>query len=148
MKSGAPKFPKIDKRLLGKWKSDKRKTFLDWHWRKNASSKRKEKLKSFFGNLILTFTRTRIIYDLPYRHWQRSRRYVILGVDETSVAIIVLEKPKIMKRDKYSRAGLQIVEDFWSKPEIQHIHFEKNWFWISIGIGRNREFFRKLGIRV
>jgi hypothetical protein len=145
VKAGAPKFSKTDKRLLGKWKSDKRKTFADWNWKPNTPPLKKRKLKSFFGNLILTFTRTRIVYDLPHRKWQRSWRYAVLGVDETSAAIIVLGKPEIKNRGKYSRASLQIVEDFWSKPEIQHIHFEKKWFWASIGIGRNREFFRKLG---
>jgi hypothetical protein len=144
VKSRVPKFPKIDKRLLGKWKSDKRKTFLDWNWKKNTAAAKKQRLKSFFGKLILTFTRNRIITRLPHRQWQTSRQYFIIGVDEASVALFEIGEIKIKNEKKYSGIGLRTVKEFFSKPEIKHIHFEKKHFWLSIGNGRNREFFRKL----
>ena len=93
---------------------------------------------------MLIFTRTKVFSHLPNRNWKTSRRYVVLGMDETSVAIIKLGELDIKNRRQYWQEGLRMIQAYFAKPEIQHIHFDKNHFWISIGIGRNREFFRKL----
>jgi hypothetical protein len=37
-----------------------------------------------------------------------------------------------------------MVKEFMSKPEIKHIHFCEDYYWISFGNGKHREFFRKI----
>ena len=144
VKTLPPKWPKTDSRLLGTWKSDRRRTFAEWSWGENVSPKKKEKLKSLFGKLLITYTRSRIIWNLPHRKWVNSRRYTILGTDEASVAIVVSGELYIKDPKKYDRFNLQTVKELWSKPEIRQIHFAGNHYWISIGNGKNREFFRRI----
>jgi hypothetical protein len=144
MKSVLPRFPKIDKRLLGTWKSDRKRTFAEWNWRTGISPEKKEELKSIFGKLLITYTRSRVIWNLPYRKWVTARRYATLGADETSVAIVIFGKRHVKNAQKYDRINLEIVNEFWSELKIQQIHFTGNHYWISIGGGKNREFFRKI----
>jgi hypothetical protein len=140
-----PRFPKTDKRLLGVWKSDRKRTFRDWVWTKIISPKRKHRFKLLFGKLEITYTRTKVISSLRYRKWEQSRRYVTLASDEDSVALLQFGEIEIKNRRKYDSANLKFVKElFGSKPKIEHIHFDKRHFWISLGNGKNREFFRKI----
>lgn len=141
---GPRNFPKTDQRLLGTWKSDVRRTFSDWSWKKNTPPQKKAQLKSFFGKLLITFTRSKIISNLPHRDWQSSRSYSLLGADERSVAIMEFGEPEIKNERKYWQEGVRMVKEYRSKPEIKHIHFEKKYFWLPIGNGKHREYFRKI----
>jgi hypothetical protein len=69
---GFPHFPKTDERLLGTWKSDKRRTFAEWNWKNNTSAKKKARLKAFFGKLEVTYTRANVISLLRHRKWRAS----------------------------------------------------------------------------
>jgi hypothetical protein len=140
-----PKFPKFDKRLLGVWKSDKKRTFQEWRWVKPLPLKKKKRFKSIFGKLEVTYARAKVISTLRHRKWEQARRYVILGIDDESVAILQFGEIEIKNRRKYDSANLKFVKElFGSKPKIQHIHFDKKHYWISLGNGRNRECFRKI----
>jgi hypothetical protein len=143
-KSELPRFPGADKRLLGTWKSDKRRTFAEWNWKKNTSPKKKAQLKSFFGNLEITYTRTKVVSVLRYRKWAQARRYAVLATDDTSVVIVRFGKAEVKDRQKYDLDNLKILEEVCSKPQLEHIHFDRKYFWVSLGNGRNREFFRKI----
>jgi hypothetical protein len=46
--------------------------------------------------------------------------YVVVARDATSVAIV-------------------------SRNTITHIHFEDGWFWVFVGTGKFREYFRRVG---
>ena len=137
-------FPETDPRLLGSWKSDLRRTFRDWNWKSNTSPKKRDRLKSLFGKSMVTFTQTKTILNLPHRDWQTSRHYSILGIDETSVAIMEFGELEIKNKHKYWTEGVKMVKEFCSKPVIKHIHFENDYYWLSIGTGKNREFFKRL----
>jgi len=139
----APSQPKVDARLLGTWKSDKRRTIRDWTWSKWTSRKKRKMVESLFGKVRLTFTRTRAFSDIPDQGWRSSRRYVVLGVDDESVAIMEFGEPRIENEHKYWAERVAIVKDYDSKPAITHIHFDENHFWFSFGNGKHREFFRK-----
>jgi hypothetical protein len=144
-KSELPRFPKVDKRLLGTWKSDKRRTFAEWNWKRNTSPKKKAKLKAFFGKQEITYTRTKVITVLPHRKSEWARRYAVLATDDTSVAIVQFGKINFKNRQKYNPENLKMVDEiFGSKPRIQQINFDKNYFWFLLGNGRNREYFRKI----
>jgi hypothetical protein len=141
----APVFPKFDKRLLGSWKSDRARTFEEWSWTKRLSPRRKKGLQSLFGKLKITYTRTKVISTLHYRQWEQSSRYKVVATDEASVAIVKYGKLHIKNRQRYDPENLKFADAlFPSKPTILHIHFTGKYYWISLGTGRNREFFRKI----
>ena len=145
MKSEVPCFPKVDKRLLGTWKSDRKRTFQEWKWTKRLTPQKKKRFESLFGKLEVTYTRVEVIMTLRYRKWEHARQYAIVAVDETSVAVVHFGETKIKNRKRYDPDNLNAaVAIFGSKPKIQHIHFDKKHCWISLGSGRNREFFRKI----
>ena len=140
-----PKFLNVDRRLLGTWKSDRLRTLKEWNWIKRLSLQKKKRFQALFGKLEITYTRTRVVFLLRHRKWEQSRRYELVAADENSVAIVSFGKMRIKNRRNYDPANLKFLdESLWSKPRIQHIHFEKNHYWISLGNGRNREFFRKI----
>jgi hypothetical protein len=142
--TGLPTFPKHDVRLLGTWRTDKKRTFVEWNWRKGISPKKRARVKSLFGNLEVTYTRTKVISVLRHRNWETSRHYKVLGLDESSVAISVFGELKVKRPSNYWAEGLRIVKEAHSKPAIKIIHFDKKNYWVSIGNGKNREFFRKI----
>jgi len=110
-----------DKRLIGRWRSDRRKTVVEWVYARRATEKRRKRLADIFGHLILQFTRKEI-----YSEFKGSRGiqdYKILASDSDSVAITHWDS--LLKERR-----------------IQHIHFEGNHYWIALG--RNREFFRRV----
>ena len=114
--------PKTDKRLLGTWKSDRRRTFSEWIFRRKPTPEKLRKLRAIFGKLQITYTRTRI--RSLYHDDQQTRVYKVLGPDEESVAI-----------------GTKVVA---KHIRIQHIHFDgPDRYWISLS-GRNREWFRRV----
>ena len=140
-----PVFPKFDKRLLGTWKSDRARTFKEWLWSKKKSPRKKKWFQSLFGKLEVTYARTKVISTLRYRKWEQASRYKVVATDQTSVAIVRFGPLEIKNRGKYDPENLKLAEAiFPSEAQISHIHFDKNHYWISLGTGRNREFFRKI----
>lgn len=111
-----------DQRLQGTWRSDARRTGKEIDLWRDIPARRKRKLKALFGKLQLRFTRTRCHAILNGSSWVDG--YKVVAKDETSVAILI-EGPD-------------------TKPKISHIHFEGAHFWINIGNGRLREFFRRV----
>jgi len=116
-------LPYTDTRLLGVWRSDARRTgkeIDDW---KVPPAARKRKLKALFGKLELRYTRTRCYASLNGCNW--VQRYKVLAKGDTSVPIAV-------------------EDESGGNPKIDHIHFEGPHYWINIGNGRLREFFRRV----
>ena len=113
--------PKTDKRLLGTWRSDRRRTLKDWIWRRGWPARKRKKLASIFGHLTLRYTRARLYSD--YRGHKEIEKYEILAADSDSVAI---------------RRWDSLLEEW----RIRHIHFEGDRYWISIG--RQREWFKRV----
>ena len=111
-----------DPRLIGSWRSDAHKTSLEIAARRDITAAKKNKLLRFFGKLELRYTPTRCYSSL---NGQTSvNRYRVVAKDSWSVAVLV-SNPIV---------GEQIV----------HIHFEGNYYWIVLGSGRMREFFKRL----
>jgi hypothetical protein len=141
-KLAPPGFPKKDKRLLGTWKSDRARTLKEWIWVKHPSAAKRKKLAALFGRLEIRFLPGRMISKLPHCGWETSRPYVVLGTDETSVAVFEFGDLQIKNARKYDSLCLAWVKELWSERRIRHINFEGEHYWISLG--RNREFFRKI----
>ena len=111
-----------DSRLIGKWRSDAHKTSQEIAARRDITAAKKKKLLPFFGKLELRYTPTRCYSSL---NGQTSvNRYSVVAKDSSSVALLVSNPT----------AGKQIV----------HIHFEGSHYWIVLGSGRMREFFKRM----
>ena len=136
-------FPKVDKRLLGTWKLDEKKTLKEWTWKRRITPRKKKRFGEILGKSAVTYTRTKVIFTKKETGWHSERHYVVAAADETSVAIVQFGETKIKNRRKYDPYLLRTAEDlFPSKVEIRHIHFEKSGYWISWG--KNRGFFRRI----
>jgi hypothetical protein len=106
-----------DTRILGRWRSDASKTEGEIRARADIPAGSKRRLSEFFGKLELRFTTSRC-YSTLNDHTE-SAPYKIVAKDDTSVATI-------------------------SAGRITHIHFEGQRFWMLVGSGKFREYFRRV----
>jgi len=113
---------KIDRRLLGTWKSDARRTFKDWIFPPELSEKKRKRFKKLFGKLTLHYTPSRIISD--YRGERQIKHYEVLGKDSGSVAILSWSSDR-------------------RTAEIDHIRFQGQHYWI-LTIAGQMEFFKRV----
>jgi hypothetical protein len=112
-----------DARLLGVWRSDASRTVREVRARRDISPRAKRVLSKLFGKLQLTFTRARCHMTLDGE--TETVRYVVVAKDASSVATVST--------------------DLLGKNAISHIHFEASRFWINVGTGMFREFFKRVG---
>lgn len=111
-----------DSRLIGTWRSDAHKTALELAARRDITALKKRKLLPLFGKLELRFTRNRCYASL---NGQISvNRYSVLAKDVSSVALLMSTR--------------------FAGKQIAHIHFEGSHYWVILGSGRMREFFKRI----
>jgi hypothetical protein len=115
--------PMYDARLLGVWRSDARRTLRELRARRDISPKAQRLLGNLVGKLELRFTRARCSTTLDGH--TLTGRYAVVAKDASSVATIAT--------------------DVLGEKQISHIHFEGSRFWISVGKGLFREFFKRVG---
>ncbi len=111
-----------DLRLIGTWRSDGRKTSREIAVRNDIPASKKLKLRRLFGKLELHYTRTRCHARLG--NAVTVTRYTVVAKDPFSVAVVS--------------------EDPIAGKQISHIHFEGDFYWICLGSGRVREFFKRI----
>jgi len=111
-----------DLRLIGTWRSDARKTSREIAVRRDIPASKKSKLRRLFGKLELRYTRTHCHARLG--NVVTVTRYAVVAKDSFSVAVVSVNPI----------AGKQ----------ISHIHFEGDYYWICLGSGRMREFFKRI----
>ena len=112
---------KFDKRLLGTWQSDRRRTLRDWIWPANLSAAKLKRAGNIFGHLTIRYTRE--YAHTEFRGVRESTQYQLIAADSSSVAVTSFSTLLGEKR-------------------IQHIHFENGCYWVSVG--RNREWFKRI----
>ena len=113
----------FDKRLIGTWRSDKRRTAAEIQARRDLPvGRRRTMLMSLFGRLTIRYT--------------RSRYYVTLNGFTEALPLRVVAQ---------NADGVVVV----SGDEISHVRFERRpngqtprYYWISLG--QFREYFRKV----
>jgi hypothetical protein len=111
-----------DPRLIGTWRSDKRKTLVEIATRRDLRSVKKKKLADLFGKLKLRYTRTRCYSR--FETYKSVSKYEVVAKDDYGVVIVGVT-PEVGK-------------------QIWHIHFERNRYWIYLGSSGIREFFRRV----
>jgi hypothetical protein len=114
---------KSDPRLLGTWRSDRRRTFKHFKPKANCPPRSIRKLKALFGKLVVKWDRG--LFHTELDGHCTSTPYVVLGSDSVSVVI----------RSKHSLFG---------EERLQHIHFEGDCYWIALPGGQLCEFFRRV----
>ena len=114
-----------DSRLLGTWRSDGRRTAREIASRRDMRLAKSKTLLSLFGKLELRYTK-RLCHS-RYEDHESVSAYKIVAKDDSSVAIVTVNPI----------AGKQIV----------HIHFDGNYYWVTLGSSGLREFFKRLKVK-
>jgi hypothetical protein len=112
---------KNDRRLLGMWKSDRRRTFEHFVPRPDATPDAVRKLRALFGKLVVRWTRT-MCYSQFDGH-ESSDPYEVVASDSKSVVI-------------------RSVDSLSNENRLTQIHFEGRHYWICLG--GMREFFKRI----
>lgn len=117
---------KIDKRLLGTWKSDRKRTFQGHPWPKSTTAEQNRRFRALFGKLVVRWTPTRCLSEMD--DFRGSCRYTVLGSDEQSVAVY-----------------RECTPAFPSNENICHIHFDGDeYYYVHIAGTRLIEYFRRV----
>jgi hypothetical protein len=114
---------KTDRRLLGTWQSDRRRTFRHFKPKPGCSPHALRKLKGLFGKLVVRWGRGVYVTELDGH--QTSVRYEVVATDAESVVVRF--------RDELS-----------GSDQLQQIHFAGDYYWIALTGGAIFEFFRRV----
>jgi hypothetical protein len=119
-----------DNRLLGRWRSDAERTTAEIEARGDIPIKGKATLSPMFGKLELRYGRWRSYSTFEGR---TSRGwYRVVARDADSVAIVA---SSTIGGESMPPMKVHI---------IQHIHFEGDFYWVTLGSSNVREFFRRV----
>lgn len=113
---------KSDKRLIGTWQSDRRKTFQHYKRSKKVPESRHRRLQALFGKLVVRWGRTKYYTELD--GFQDSGPYEIVASDETSVVI-------------------RHTDVITGQIELKQLHFEGDYYWFPLG-GHLTEWIRRI----
>ena len=108
-----------DKRLLGRWRSDRERTMAQWVFPKRVAAAARRRFEDIFGKLVLRFTPS-FVYAEMEGYVTRSR-YAVLWSGPDS-CVICCEEPE--------------------GPAAQHIFFDGDHY--SVRVGQNVEYFRRV----
>lgn len=112
----------FDPRLIGTWKSDRRRTFRHWKPRPGCSPQSERKFKALFGKLIVRWTPTKC-------HWDCSG-----SIDSGIYHVVARDSDSVV---------VWLQESLSGKPQLLQIHFEDDYYWIAL-TGGLCEYFRRI----
>lgn len=115
-----------DRRLFGRWRSDAERTLAEWPFKPDQSDASRERVAGIFGKLEVTYSRWRwrSTFDGQRSHgWYR-----VLAKDRHSTMIETLANDEVTG---------------WTRT-LFHVHFDDECYWITLGNGSVREFFRRV----
>ena len=112
----------FDRRLIGSWKSDRRRTFKHYRPKAGCSAASLRKFKALFGKLVIRWGRTKSYSELDGH--QSVAAYEVVASDADSVVI----------RYHDTLAG---------EDRLRQIHFVDDYYWITVG-GGLCEWFRRV----
>jgi hypothetical protein len=112
----------IDRRLLGTWKSDRRRTFKEFVPKPGCPPARLRELKALFGKLVIRWGYRK--YHTELDGHKESGDYEVIAKDSVSVVI-------------------RYFDELSQEDRLRQIHFEGKYYWITVG-GNLREFFRNV----
>lgn len=114
---------KPDKRLLGTWRSDRRRTLRYFKPKAWCTPSRLRKFKALFGKLVVEWAHG--AYHTEFDGHKVTAPYEVVARDSVSVVVQV--------RDVLS-----------GEDRLQHIHFDGDYYWVALSGGGICEFFRRV----
>lgn len=115
----AVKTRRIDRRLIGTWRSDKERTVKNWHYTKELEPEKKERFENLFGKFTLRFTNTHVHTEFDSE--KQVVPYTVVASDDSSVVIMWHEQ---------------------GRSSLQHIHFDEQGYYVLSGY--NVEFYTRV----
>lgn len=116
-----------DRRLIGRWRSDRERTLAEWPFRPDATEEQRERVGRIFGKLELTYGRWRC--RSVFEGDSNVGWYGVLAKDSSIVMIVGWRRGVLLD---------------WER-NLSHIHFTDEHYWITLGESNTREFFRRVG---
>lgn len=117
------KSAKSDRRLVGIWRSDRRRTFRHFKPKANCPPQSLRKFKAMFGKLVVRWGRSICYTDLDGH--RVSARYEVVASDSVSVIV-------------------RLRDTTGGEDRLQQIHFDGNFYWVALSGGNICEFFRRV----
>jgi hypothetical protein len=114
--------PRIDKRLIGTWRSDRARTLRTFTPSPGISPESMRRFKALFGKLVIRWGRG--VYRTDCDGLRSVEKYTVIASDASSVVIKV-------------RGPLG------PEPELRQIFFDGDCYWIALG-GGVCEYFRRV----
>jgi len=108
-------------RLLGTWRSNAERTLAYWQFKEGITPVARERMASWFGKLIIKFTRTSVATEFEGAHF--NSRYRVLAETATSVTV-------------------EYAND--SKREVETIYLGEGFIFKRVGSGANFEYFSRV----
>jgi hypothetical protein len=120
----AKSLPNIDRRLLGTWKSDRRRTFRHFRPKAGCSPASFRKFRALFGKLVI--------------RWGHGKSYAELDGHRsvTAYEVVASDSRSVVIRYFDSLAG---------EDRLRQIHFDGEYYWIALG-GGLCEYFRRMQV--
>jgi hypothetical protein len=115
-----------DRRLIGRWRSDRELTMAEWPFPPEATAEQRETVSRIFGKLELTYGRWRC--RSTFDGEASVGRYRVLAKDASSVMVVSRRNGPVLGRER----------------TLFHIHFAEDHYWITLGNSNRREFFRRI----
>lgn len=113
----------IDKRLLGTWKSDTRRTMREIRNLRDVTPAEANGLRKFFGKLSVRYTRGKVYQQLSGATSVSAYRVAAKNGDGV---VIVID----------SALGVSALDS------IVHVHFDGRYYWVCLG--KYREYFKRI----
>lgn len=118
----------IDRRLVGNWVSDGRRTIADLEKRRRLSAKHRKAMKAIFGKLRLRYTPSRCYSTLDGN--TEALPYRVLATNSEGAIV----------------TGRSLPEWLTTEEQIQHVRFVTNdLYWVCLG--GIHEYFRRVSIK-
>jgi hypothetical protein len=121
----------LHKRLIGVWKSDRRKTLKHCHKYHCLKGTKKRTFAGLFGKLELRFTKQYVYHTL--RDFKYRSRYEVVAEDAESVVLRIY--PDTLKK-KFDPIMADAIKELLL-PRLEQFHFVRyrgrQYFWIGLG---------------
>ncbi len=113
----------FDPRLIGTWKSDRRRTFRHFKPSSNCSPRSLNKFKAIFGKMVIRWGREKFYSE--FDGFRDTARYETVASDSDSVVVRV---PDVLS----------------GEDVLRQIHFAEDYYWIAVS-GNMHEWFKRVG---
>jgi len=114
---------KSDSRLLGAWRSDRRRTFRYFKPKVNCPARSLRKFRALLASSSSGGITTSTIPN--WTDTKQHTRYDVLGSD--AVSVVIRSRNELVGEDR-----------------LQQIHFDGDWYWVALPGGSICEFFRRV----